>query len=72
VNVTIPGDSDKRAGDRINLQFPSYGATDDVKDLPNKFVSGRYLVTATRHAYTASGYKTAMMCVKNAFEEEIS
>ncbi len=72
VNVTIPGDSEKRAGQIVNLQFPEYGGTDDVIDKPNKFVSGAYLVTATRHIYTGSGYKTAMLCVKNAFEEEIT
>lgn len=71
VNVTIPGDSEKRAGDLVRLQFPEYGGTDDVMNKPNKFVSGKYLVTATRHAYTAQGYKTSMLCVKNAFEEVI-
>lgn len=68
VNVTIPGDSDRRAGDTINLEFPQYGGTDDVKGQLNKFLSGEYLVTATRHIYTAEGYRTAMLCCKNAFE----
>lgn len=71
VHVTIPGASDRRAGDVIALDFPEWGATDDMLGRLNKFVSGDYLVTAVRQLYSSSGsYSTVLECVKNAFEDD--
>lgn len=71
VEVTIPGDSERRAGHRVNLQFPEFGATDDIEGDVNRYVSGEYLVMAVRHIYTTSGYFCVMQCAKNAYEEEL-
>jgi hypothetical protein len=72
VNVDIPGDSERRAGDIVRLQFPEYGATDDIRGKINTFVSGDYLVVAVRHLYnSATGYKCIMQCVKNCYEKSL-
>lgn len=69
--VTIPGDSEKRAGDVVDLEFPEYGATDDVEGELNKFISGEYIILAIRHVYNINGYETVMDVSKNAYEQSI-
>jgi hypothetical protein len=71
VNVTIPGDSTKRIGDVVYLQFPEFGGTNDVLGKVHKYVSGQYLVVACRHIYNNKGYKTAMRCAKNSYQSRI-
>ena len=70
-SVTIPGDSEKRIGEVIDLEIPEYGATDDIEPKINKFLSGEYLILAVRHSYTMSGYDTIMTVAKNAYEKSI-
>lgn len=73
VNITLPGDNTLVVGDLIDLQFPEFGATDDILGKTDRFISGNYLITAVRHLYnTVSGYATILRCNKNAFEENIS
>jgi hypothetical protein len=71
VEVTIPGDTERRAGDMVNLQFPEFGATDDVQGKINKYVSGRFLVLGVRHIYNSSGYSCIMQCAKNCYEQDL-
>lgn len=71
VNVNIPGDSDRRAGDIVRLNFPEFGGTDDVIGKINRYVSGNYLVAAVRHIYNDSGYSCVMQCVKNTYEKDV-
>lgn len=73
VDVDVPGDSDRRAGDLVRMQFPEFGATDDVKGKINQYVSGDYLVVAVRHHYNGeNGYRCIMSCMKNCYETEIA
>lgn len=72
VNVTIPGDSEKRIGQKIIMDFPEYGATDDIEGSINKYISGEYIILSLRHIYNNNGYVTAMICSKNCYEQEIS
>lgn len=69
--VTIPGDSEKRVGQVIDLQFPEYGATDDIEGKVNKFISGEYIILAARHQYNHQGYVTVMTVAKNAYENDL-
>lgn len=72
VNITVPGDSDRRAGDVIKIEFPEYGGTDDVKNEINRFISGEYLVLSVRHLYTTkSGYSCVMQCAKNCYQRDV-
>lgn len=73
VDIDVPGDSDRRAGDLVRLQFPEFGATDDVKGKVNEMVSGDYLVVAVRHHYNPeNGYRCYMQCIKNCYEKELA
>jgi hypothetical protein len=69
--ITIPGDSEKRCGQVVDLQFPEYGGTDKVEQEINKFISGEYLVLSVRHIYNSNGYDTVMNVSKNAYEQPI-
>jgi len=69
INISVPGDSDRRVGDTVQINMPEFGATDDVlKDL-HHFYSGRWLVLAVRHIYDAEhGYHCQIQLMKNAYE----
>lgn len=72
---TVPGDSDRVAGDMVYFDFHEIGATDDIIGELNKYLSGAYLVTTMRHKYTFGAkmpFTTIMECVKNCLEKEIS
>lgn len=72
LDVVVPGDSSRRAGDVIIIQFPEFGGLDDnLKEL-NKYVSGQYLVIANRYIYNTEGFKTVMRCAKNCYEASVS
>ena len=71
VTVTLPGDSEKRAGQIIDLSLPEFGGTDDILGKENRYVSGRYLILSVRHKYNPGGYEIILQCSKNAFEREI-
>lgn len=70
VEVTIPGDTDRRCGDLIDLQFPEFGATDDIEGKINRYVSGWYLVLGIRHIYNSDGYACVMQCAKNSYDQD--
>lgn len=72
VNISIPGDSEKRVGQVIDLQIPEYGATDDIETQINKHFSGEYLILSLRHIWNHGGYSTVMLCGKNAYEKAIT
>jgi hypothetical protein len=71
VDISIPGDTDRKAGDIIKLEFPEFGGTDDIIRNVHKLVSGKYLVMSVRHVYTGSGYNISMTCIKNNYENEM-
>ncbi len=71
VDVSVPGNSDLRAGDIVYLKFPEFGATDDVIGKENRYISGNFLVLAVQNKYNADGYETVMKCTKNAYESPI-
>lgn len=73
MDLSIPGDSDRKAGDIIELMFPEYGATDDIMGNKNKYISGWFLVTAVKHSYSSKeGYSTHIECIKTCYESEIT
>jgi hypothetical protein len=69
--VVIPGDTEKRTGQLVNLAFPEYGATEDVIGKLNKFASGEFLIVSLQHKYNAQGYFTMMTVSKNSYEQDI-
>ena len=71
VNISIPGNSEARIGDVLNLAFPEFGAQDEVIGKLNKFISGEYLIISLRHMYNGASYSTFLTCLKNCYEGRI-
>ena len=71
LSITIAGDSEKRVGDIIDIEFPEFGATDDIEGEINRYISGSYIIVSIRHMYNSEGYRTVMQCSKNAYESVI-
>lgn len=69
--VEIAGDSEKRCGEVIDLEFPEYGALKEIEGKINKFISGEYIILSLRHIYNSSGYRVVMNVAKNAYERRI-
>lgn len=71
--IHVPGDTNRRLGDIITINVPEFGATDDVRKDLNKYLKGKYMVTAIRDKYTFNyGFFTTIEVVKNGYEAEIA
>ena len=66
VKMTIPGDPGITAGRTINFNLMSLKPTLESRE-PDKFYSGKYLVTAVRHIIQAQGiYQTVLEIAKDS------
>lgn len=69
LDLTIPGDTSRRVGETIIIEFPEFGGTDDMIDELNRYLSGEYLITSLRHIYSPGsnvGYRCVLECKKNS------
>lgn len=67
LEINIPGDSEKRAGNMISIEFPEFSGIDSMLDKYNRLISGEYLIMSVRHKYDQNyGYSCILLCVKNA------
>lgn len=70
--LTIPGDSNRKAGDIIHFDLHEFGATDDVIGEINKYISGGFLIYSIRNKVTFNGYySTHIECIKTCYENKI-
>jgi len=53
VEMTVPGNTNMTVGDIVDLQTSIYRTKD-----PDKYLSGKYLVTAVNHMVTVAKYVT--------------
>ena len=50
IEITVPGTTEINVGDIVNFSLPKYAAaTEDDKKDQDKYLSGRYLISAARH-----------------------
>lgn len=75
-NISVPGNSDIKVGDVINVFIPSTRATEDGKLKYNYFYGQKepkFLVTAVTHRYnyTQDQYFTIMEIVKDSYDRGI-
>lgn len=63
IKISIPGDSNITVGRVINFSILSKDPTEKV---PDKSLSGRYLVTAVRHLLNFNEYKTILEIAKES------
>jgi len=75
-NVTVPGNSQLKCGQQVNIFIPQNSDVDDDKQKYLKLFdqeNPKFLITAIRHNYkNTSGYfTTTLSCVKESFEKDI-
>lgn len=74
LEISVPGDSSRLPGDKVEIVMPEFGATDDIKSKLHKFLKGFYLVTSVRHIYSptsTTGYTTVLELAKTCYEESV-
>jgi hypothetical protein len=56
VNVNLAGDSRRRCGDVVHIQFsPLEPGKSDDDERTDKYITGKYLVTSVRHSLSQDG-----------------
>lgn len=67
VEVSVPGNSDITVGDIFDLDTVIYRVSDQYKD---KYLSGKYLVTAVNHAFTTDSYVTVVTVSRDSIKSD--
>lgn len=71
MKFAIKGDSSIRAGQTINIFYPSSG-DNIVNSSVDRLISGKYLITALAHRCTSQGnYTTTIECTKDSYDAPI-
>jgi hypothetical protein len=65
LKLVIDGDPAATVGSTINFTLLSMNPSSNQKE-PDKFYSGKYLITAIKHAINFGGYKTTLEIVKES------
>lgn len=71
LQITVPGDSQRRVGEVVEVVFPSseekYSSSIGRTDM---LLSGRYLIAKTKHVLTSkqNGYHTVLLLVKGTYQ----
>jgi hypothetical protein len=73
IHCSIPGNSNVIAGQAINIIIPDANDTVEGKILNDRFISGKYIVTAVSHNIdaTTGTYATVMECMRKGYEGRI-
>ena len=69
ITITVAGDSRRKPGDVVLLNFTPLQPTDGRVPNPNKYINGRYLVTSIKHRLTQEGYLMDMELSKDSNQE---
>ena len=73
ITLTMPGNSVRRAGDLLDFALPNV-----MSDVPfhaaerERYLSGKYLITAIRHRIEINGYFNDIEMVKDSFVDAIT
>lgn len=66
--LQVAGNSDILVGSVINLNYPNKSRDNDKQPL-DKYLSGKYLVTAVRHIFTQTKYTTVMEITRDVYHD---
>jgi hypothetical protein len=72
--VTVPGRTDRRVGQVIDLKIPTIeprSQADKDFDIYDNHLSGRWLITAINHRITRTEHKMTMQIAKDSLSKEI-
>lgn len=68
VDVVLYGDTDRRIGETIALNFPEFSSTEDRIGDVHKVLGGNYVIVSAKHTYNyEQGYQMHLRCVKNTY-----
>jgi len=72
-SVTVPGNSDIRIGDIVNLHIPQSTSKKDFEKKVNILYDKRFFIIALRHTYNKkdNSFFTVFECVKDSFAKEL-
>lgn len=73
VSVEVPGNSKLHVGQVLNLDIPSDSIADSKSCNPDRFMSGRYLVSALKHTLLPdkeTGFTTTMELVRGTYNND--
>ena len=68
ISCTIPGDSSRKVGDKVEFLLPSAEPIDCAM-VYDPYYSGYYLVIAVKHTVNRDKYFTTMQMIKDALSE---
>ena len=69
VNLKVPGNPILNVGKVIEIEIPKMNFNNEEDERADKYISGKYLITASRHNFNGEVYTTSLQCVRDAGEE---
>jgi len=70
IELTVPGNSELRAGDTVDVNFPRI-VSDGAKRYRDKQLSGKYLITRVTHNLSLTSYESTIELIRDSFVEEL-
>ena len=69
IDVELPGRTDRKIGDVVDLQMPSFERPSPGAKLKDEKVSSNALITAIHHMFTQNKYLQVVQLAKDAYKE---
>lgn len=67
----VRGNSEITVGDMINYKLVQQDPTNPSSYIPNKYYSGKYLITAIKHTFTLDSYEQTIEIVKSGYADKM-
>ena len=71
ITLKMYGDSSLRVGEVINFYVPSQSIQEGQENLPDVFLSGKYLITKIKHEFTAEKYLMHVQIRKDSYTSDL-
>jgi len=71
ITLTLPGNTDRRAGNVIFFAMPNAMSSPEHWNEPEKYLSGKYLIAALRHRIQKGGYVQDIEIIKDTYAKKI-
>ena len=71
ITLKMYGDSSLRVGEVINFYVPSQSIQEGQENVPDVFLSGKYLITKIKHEFTAEKYLMHVQIRKDSYQSDL-
>ena len=71
ITLKMYGDSSLRVGEVINFYVPSQSIQEGQENVPDVFLSGKYLITKIKHEFTAEKYLMHVQIRKDSYSSDL-